>query len=128
MKLASKISIVALGLVFLTACSTTRRQARSVAPPVPTGIIGSWTQVGGPLLAKFGDTEFESINSTTNDVVAAGVYKFNSSEDIRLEWVGALSNGKQTAQCRLATPLLLDCKPSNGSGFQLQRSSAAATT
>ncbi|MEM7300940.1 MAG: hypothetical protein AAF468_07635 [Pseudomonadota bacterium] len=107
----------------LSGCSNGNqpRPAKLQVNTKPTDLRGEWVQVGGPLLAKFTGSEFESINTQTNDVVAAGAYKFNSESDIQLEWVGAISQGKQTATCALSTPQLLSCKPSNGSGFQLQR-------
>jgi hypothetical protein len=71
-------------------------------------------------LATFSGQKFQSINIENNQVVAAGAFIFNSGQDIRLEWVGALS-GRSSARCHLIDPDLMSCKPSNGSGFHMRR-------
>jgi len=93
-------------------------QPMKPAKPVNLGVNGTWRD--GLLQASFGGGEFESINTQTNQVVAAGAYRYNSDSDIRLEWVGALS-GRQSAQCSLQGPDTMFCKPSNGAGFTMRR-------
>ncbi len=117
-------SIAAMTLVALVAgCQSTPRPSyNNTAPPVVAnrGIEGQWRATEGPLLATFTGSKFQSVNTENNQVVAAGAYSQNSGGDVRLEWVGALS-GRSSANCQLVNPNLMNCSPSNGSGFQLRR-------
>ncbi len=114
-------SVVLLSIVAVMAsCQSTPRQRVSTAPAAPIGIQGNWRATEGPLLATFSGTSFKSVNTENNQVVAAGEFKYNSEQNIRLDWVGALS-GRSSANCRLMNPDLMSCIPSNGSGFQLRR-------
>ncbi len=123
MSKTSKFLILAGIAVIVAGCQSSGPQKRvSVAPfePVRIGIQGEWRATEGPLLAKFSGNKFQSINTENNQVVAAGAFKYNSDQNIRLDWVGALS-GRSSADCRLVNRNLMSCVPSNGSGFTLQR-------
>ncbi len=114
-----------LALVILTSvvgCQSRPKNITDTAPVAvkPMGIEGDWRATKGPLMATFSATKFKSLNIENNQVVAAGVYKYNSSQNIRLEWVGALS-GRSSADCRLIDSSLMSCMPSNGSGFEMRR-------
>ena len=101
--------------------STPRPKFNSGPPPVTQASLqGNWRATEGPLLASFTGDKFRSINTENSQVVAAGVFKVNSDQDIRLEWVGALS-GRSSATCKMSELNLMSCTPSNGSGFQLRR-------
>ena len=109
--------------LFVAGCQskpTSRYNSTPVAPVTSSIIQGDWRATDGPLLATFSGSKFQSINTENNQVVASGAFQFNSEDDIKLEWVGALS-GRSSAKCSLVGPDLMNCTPSNGSGFQLQR-------
>ncbi len=117
-------SILALALAVSVAGCQSRPKPRYSVTTEPTvtseSIQGSWRATQGPLLATFTGSKFKSINTDNNQVVAAGAFTYRSAQDIRLEWVGALS-GRSSARCHLIDPDLMGCKPSNGSGFQMRR-------
>lgn len=125
MKNRSYSILVLLAALFIAGCQNTSRPGSSVASTSisRTSIQGDWRATEGTLLATFSGSKFQSVNTDTNQVVASGAFQYNSPEDIRLEWVGALS-GRNSARCKLLNANLLDCTPSNGSGFQMQRVSA----
>ncbi len=109
--------------LFVAGCQskpTSRYNSAPVATISSSSIQGNWRATNGPLLATFSGSKFESINTENNQVVASGAFQVNSADDIKLEWVGALS-GRSSAKCRMVDPNLMSCTPSNGSGFQLQR-------
>lgn len=117
-------TIIALSaIVFITGCqssSVPRYNAAPVAAISRGSIQGDWRATEGTLLATFSGTKFQSVNTDTNQVVASGAFQYKSAQDIRLEWVGALS-GRNSARCKLIEADLLSCVPSNGSGFQMRR-------
>ncbi len=109
--------------LFVAGCQskpTSRHNNTPTAPIASSSIQGNWRATEGPLLATFSGSKFQSVNTENNQVVASGAFQFNSADNIKLEWVGALS-GRSSAKCRLVGPNLMSCTPSNGSGFQLQR-------
>jgi uncharacterized lipoprotein NlpE involved in copper resistance len=112
--------ILAIGVAGCQNRPKSRFNDTQAMPLSAVDIQGNWRATDGPLLATFNGTKFQSVNITNNQVVAAGAFEFNSDQDIRLEWVGALS-GRSSAQCRLIDPDLMSCKPSNGSGFEMRR-------
>jgi len=121
MKKPTLTLIAITGILALAGCQNTQRSGGTQAPSISrTSIQGDWRATNGPLLASFTGTRFQSVNTENNQVVASGAFKYNSPADIRLEWVGALS-GRSSAQCRLIDANLMDCTPSNGSGFQMRR-------
>ena len=109
-------------VVMVGGCQSKPRSTVKVAPVAvkPVDIVGDWRATEGPLMATFSTTEFKSINTENNQIVAAGAYKYNSSQSIRLEWLGALS-GRSSASCKLIASDLMRCVPSNGSGFEMRR-------
>ena len=115
-------SILALSAALIIAgCQNTQRSGGTPGASVSRqNIQGDWRATAGPLLATFSGSKFQSVNTENNQVVASGAFQYNSPNDIRLEWVGALS-GRNSARCKLLSSNLMDCTPSNGSGFQMQR-------
>jgi len=116
-------SVLALSaMIAIAGCQTkpTSRFNSTPAPITSSSLQGNWRATEGPLLASFTGTKFQSVNTENDQVVASGAFQFNSADDIRLEWVGALS-GRNSAKCSLIESDLLSCQPSNGSGFQLRR-------
>jgi len=124
MKINSYTVLALSATLFIAGCQNPQRSTSTSTPTAAavsrTTIQGDWRATQGTLLATFSGKNFQSVNTETSQVVASGVFRYNSPEDIRLEWVGALS-GRNSARCKLVNVNLLDCVPSNGSGFQMQR-------
>ncbi len=115
--------LVISALVVIAGCQSKPTSRYNSTPQMPVsagGMQGNWRATSGPLLATFSGTKFQSINTENNQVVASGAFQFNAANDIRLEWVGAIS-GRNSAKCVLIEADLLSCTPSNGSGFQMRR-------
>ena len=131
---SSRFMVFALGLgacaTIISGCTSptggrtfVRSQGTSVVTPASTAISpvdGEWLHSGGLFRATFREGRFESISPQTGDRLAAGSYSAISDNQVSLNFT--TSRGTQeNAVCQLVAGTRLNCAPTNGTAFQMNR-------
>ncbi|MEM7566171.1 MAG: hypothetical protein AAF321_02970 [Pseudomonadota bacterium] len=118
-KTAARFASIGVAASLLAACQT-------VSLPGAGGPFdGRWASTDGVFVASFADGAFTSRATARPDVVLAqGSLTVTGPGSVQLNWFSQSQNANLSANCVSAGRGVLDCTPSRGTAFRLQRQAA----
>lgn len=112
-----------LGMFFaavaVSGCDTPGKKANPLAGG--GGLAGRWISADSVFSAEFRDGSFVSTANDTGEILSTGSYIVVSVNEIRLEWVGKLSQQRNEATCQRPSVDILNCTDQSGRAFSLRK-------
>lgn len=109
--------------IFLAAVAVTGCETGKKANPLAGGggLAGRWVSADSVFSAEFRDGSFVSTANDTGETLSTGSYIVVSVSEVRLEWVGNLSQQRNVATCQRPSVDILNCTDQSGRAFSLRK-------
>lgn len=85
------------------------------------GLTGSWVSSDNVFTARFDDGAFTATANDTGAMISQGSYVVVSTEELRLEWLGLITNQRNSATCTRPDATVLSCTDASGRSFSLRK-------
>ena len=108
---------------FLAAVAVSGCETGKKANPLAGGggLAGRWISADSVFSAEFQDGSFVSTANDTGETLSTGSYIVVSVNEVRLEWVGNLSQQRNVATCQRPSVDILNCTDQSGRAFSLRK-------
>lgn len=112
------VMAIVAGALALSAC-----QQRGKIDPLAGGggLTGNWVSGDNVFTARFDDGAFTATANDTGAMISQGSYVVVSTEELRLEWLGLITNQSNSATCQRPDATLLNCTDASGRRFTLRK-------
>ena len=109
--------------VFLAVAAVSGCETGKKANPLAGGggLAGRWISADSVFSAEFQDGSFVSTANDTGETLSTGSYIVVSVNEVRLEWVGNLSQQRNVATCQRPSVDILNCTDQSGRAFSLRK-------
>lgn len=112
-------AMIVLGALALTACQSKDAKIDPLAGG--GGLTGKWVSADNVFTAQLDNGNFFSTANDTGAVLSEGTYIVISATEIKMNWVGKLSQQSNSANCQRQGVDVLTCTDLAGKSFTLRK-------